>query len=131
MSAMPRDMSEAQLQKATAHFLDYALTIASTWFHVPNSIRTTPKQAAVHKAFGMKAGAGDCIIISRDVVPLAIELKTKVGRLSAEQVFWSDAWVSAGGVYRVCRSVDDVERALREHRIPLRATAFGKGAIAA
>lgn len=44
--------------------------------------------------------------------PLAIEVKTKTGRVSPYQKEFLDRWRAAGGVGFVARSVDDVMKAL-------------------
>lgn len=118
-------MSEAQLHRAVADFLDAALCPGATWFHVPNSIWTSPRQAATHKAFGMKAGVGDCIVVAIGLPPLALELKTSIGHMSTAQQKWAAEWRRAGGSYRVCRSLEDVERELLAHGLGLRATLNG------
>lgn len=45
---------------------------------------------------------------------VGLEVKTARGKLRASQVAWSKACEAAGGVYRVCRSVDDALSALEE-----------------
>lgn len=58
---------------------------------------------------------------------LALALPTEGGVLSKEQVACHRAIQCVGGLAYVCRSVAEVECALRACGIPLRATAFGKG----
>lgn len=79
-------MSESDLQKAVASYLDdLAERGRLYWFHCPNSIRTSYSQAKAHKAYGMKAGVPDCVIMLPDGKTLFIELKTKVGALQPSQ----------------------------------------------
>jgi len=58
-------------------------------------------------------GAPDIMAIVRGRF-VAIEVKATGGRLSARQRAWRDACEAAGGIYRVCRSVDDALAAIGE-----------------
>lgn len=42
-----------------------------------------------------------------------IEVKTRRGRQSADQLEFEREWIEHGGTYIVARSVEDVEQALR------------------
>lgn len=53
-------------------------------------------------------GIADIIVCHRGF-PIAIEVKTTVGRVSPEQVEWLRDWQKAGGLSIVARSVDAVE----------------------
>lgn len=112
-----RDNPEQRLAIAVADFLDAVLPRSSVWWHTPNSIWTTVKQAGVHKAMGVKAGVADCIIVWNGRV-YAIELKAGRGEQSAAQDYWSNDFHFAGGKYAVCRSLEDVADQLLEWEIP-------------
>lgn len=116
-----RDNPEQRLAMTVAEFLDAALPRDAVWWHTPNSIWTTIKQAGVHKAMGVKSGVADCIIVWSGGA-YAIELKVGRGTLSAAQEVWRDAFRVAGGKWAIAWSADDVEAFLRGWRIPLRAT---------
>lgn len=45
-------------------------------------------------------------------VPMAIEVKSEVGRLSPEQDVWLNEWADSGGVYCIARSIEHVEQFL-------------------
>lgn len=114
-------MTEHQLQCAVAQYLDHALPKAAIWWAVPNGGDRNPIVAAKMKAEGVKPGVADLMVIHKGQ-PIAIELKTAKGRLSKAQQAWLERACEAGLAYDVCRSVEDVERALRSHGVPLKAT---------
>lgn len=45
-------------------------------------------------------------------VPIAIEVKSEVGKVRPEQETWLNEWANSGGAYCVARSVDHVEQFL-------------------
>jgi len=76
------------------------------------------------RASGLRAGWPDIQIMWKErsrTAFVAIELKSKVGRLSPEQRECHDAIRLAGGLVYVCRSVLDVQAALVALNAPLRA----------
>jgi hypothetical protein len=54
---------------------------------------------------------------------LGLELKTPIGRQSLVQKQVEADFAAAGAVYRLCRSIDDVERVLRMVGVPVYAHA--------
>lgn len=121
-----RDNPEQRLAIAVADFLRIALPTDAAWWHTPNSIWTTVKQAGVHKAMGVKAGVADILIAWGGGI-YAIELKSTRGRISVEQDMWRWEFERAGGQWAVAWSFDDVLRCIGIWGIPLRASVFGKG----
>lgn len=74
----------------------------------------------------MKSGVADCIIIANGNA-YAIELKRPKGEsgeppgyLSASQKDWREKFLSAGGNFRLCRSLEEVSLALQEWSISVR-----------
>ena len=88
-------------------------------------------QGAIRKAKGVRRGLSDLMIWWSGRF-IAIELKTAKGVMSDSQKEFADGIVGAGFQYHLCRSLSDVEAALIDAGIPLRATAFGRdGRLAA
>ncbi len=122
------EQTESKLQKAVASYLDYALrNLNATWFHVPNGGTRRGKmikgkwvstEGARLRAEGVKAGVADCILIFEGQM-FAIELKAPKGALSKVQQSWRSAFVKAGGVYTVARSLDDVHEFLTRNGVPV------------
>ena len=67
--------------------------------------------------YGLGIGAADLIgIVHQTGRFLAMEVKTPIGRLSAEQKLWGAAVQRAGGFYAVVRSIEQAAAALTEAR---------------
>jgi len=67
----------------------------------------------VHQSLGSFKGVSDLIAVKAGRV-LFIEVKTSTGRLGVHQQAFRDELTRHGGTYIVARSIEDVERALRE-----------------
>jgi hypothetical protein len=82
---------------------------------------------------GLQAGWPDLIVMHPHPVDgtmvVGLELKAPKGRLSADQYTMAAAFGDAGASYRDCRSIEDVERVLRQMGIPLHATVTGRGNV--
>jgi len=53
-------------------------------------------------------------------LPLAVEVKSATGRQSPAQREFQQKWEAAGGVYVLCKSVDELRDALREAGVSLK-----------
>lgn len=116
----PRARPEQALQIAVATFLRHALRPPVLWSAFPagggGAIR-----GSILKAMGLRAGMPDVIVIAPGSLLVGLELKSEKGDQSPEQRALEGDWVSCGGYYHVCRSVDEVEGFLRGVRVPLHA----------
>lgn len=112
---------EAQLHRSVKGYLDKALPRDAFWTTFPagggGKIR-----GAILSSVGLVPGFPDIMVI-HDGRLVCIELKSAVGALSRAQMATIARLDRAGIVTWVCRSIEDVERAL-SRTIPLRATAF-------
>lgn len=112
---------EAVLQHAVMTFLAAALPSDAITHHSPGEgKRTKGAQAALSRS-GFCKGWPDIEIVWQGRVYF-IELKAARGVLSAAQRETHRRLVYSGATVAVCRSVDGVERALRDAGMPLRAT---------
>jgi len=116
-----RRHDEADLQRLVHRFLGLALPHDATHFAIPNGLMRSKRAAARAKGEGVKAGVCDLCVIWRGHAYF-IELKTAQGRLSMAQRSMRDLLLHCGAAVMVCRSVEDVERSLREATVPLRAS---------
>ena len=66
-----------------------------------------------HQTLGSHVGLADLQAIKGGQV-LMIEVKARRGRQSQDQLEFEREWTEHGGIYIVARSVEDVERALKE-----------------
>jgi len=125
----PRENEEG-LTKAVADFLDVALAKGSTFTHVASGgYRPGGERGRMHGQ-GVRRGCPDFVIVARRAVDdfgfrshvvVFIELKTASGALEAAQETWRDALKAAGAWWFLCRSVEEVEAALRDAGASLKA----------
>lgn len=116
MSAGPEDA----LQKQVATFLNISCPDL-LWFHPPNGGFRNVREAAKLKAMGVKAGVADLAITLPDGRSAFIELKAGKGALSPSQKEFRDTCERLGIPYAVCWSLAEVEQALTEWGVRMRA----------
>ena len=112
-------MTEEQLHRSVADFLRVALPENSFFTSVQpggSSLALNAKR----KALGVVAGVPD-FLIWFEGHSIGIELKTATGRVSASQRDTLARMHWAGVKIFICRSLNDVEAALRMFGVPLRA----------
>lgn len=114
-------MTEAELHRAVAKYLAHALPLRCVWTTVGHGGGGRVRGAHL-KAAGVRAGWPD-VQLCWDGRLLCVELKAPKGRVSDAQRACHDDLIAAGAGVAVCRSIADVEAALREWGIPLRAVA--------
>lgn len=112
-------MTEHDLQKAVASYLDWALpSPEAVWFAVPNGGKRHVAVGAKLKAEGVKPGVADIIVIWKGRA-LAIELKVGRNGQQHTQKAWQEAFTLAGGVYCLCKSMDAVYDFLDAAGVPM------------
>lgn len=111
-------MTEAQLHRQCADFLRVALG-GSAWFTTIPLGGGGKIRGAILSGRGVQAGCPDILVIDGGRA-LWIELKSKRGRLSPDQVCCHALLRRAGAVVTVCRSLDEVIAFLTEAGVPLR-----------
>lgn len=114
--------AESALQVQCADYLDRALTGEWRWWHTPNGEKRDARTGARLRAMGVKPGVPDIIVAGpRREGVIFFELKSKSGRMEAEQKTFERWAGESGWPYFICRSVDEVERHLDRLGVPLRA----------
>lgn len=127
---------EHLIQVSIAEFLDRAFVgQLATWFAVPNGeqrptkevrgrggkkIKISPAGIRLKKE-GVKAGVADIIVCYRGQL-IALEVKTKTGRLSTHQKRFKNEIEVCGGKFFVVRSIEDAHEALSDCGVPMRVT---------
>lgn len=115
--------AEHGIQAAIMRYLDTALPASYRAFAVPNGGKRDKITGAILKREGVKAGVPDIVIVRNGGFVAFIEVKTQAGRLSNSQVEWRD-WCGANSVpYAVVRSIGDVQAALLDWGVTLKARA--------
>lgn len=121
--ARGRTATEHQIQSAIIRFLDAALPSSCMAFAVPNGAKRDKITGAILKREGVKAGVADIVILRNPGQCALIEVKTDTGSLSNSQKVFRD-WCAANGFpFAVVRGVGDVQAALLDWGVPLRARA--------
>jgi hypothetical protein len=108
---MTRRQEEFRLSCAVADYLARVLPADVLWSHLPFGENRSAITGARLKRMGTKRGWPDYLLMHPGGV-LAIELKADKGRPSEQQVEFCNAFHALGHVYRICRSLDDVDAAL-------------------
>jgi hypothetical protein len=122
-------MTEAQLHRQVAGFLNACLLAPAVWTSFPAG-GGGAMRGRILKAAGLRAGWPDIQIFWRDQMNLhlsvgMIELKTpKKGRVSDAQTDCHAALRDLDCRVAVCRSLEDVKSALDTWRIPLRSVSL-------
>lgn len=115
----PVKRPEQALQQAVMLYLRRVLPPDAVAFAVPNGGARTPAEAGILKSMGVVAGIPDLAIVRGGYVYF-IELKADGGALSVVQKEVFARLKAAESTPKVCRSLDEVEAALRGWHIPLR-----------
>lgn len=80
--------SEFELHCAIADTIRVSLNKGWLWFHVPNGGWRTKVEAAKFTRMGVKPGVPDLILIAPDGRHYYLEIKTKYGRLTHDQIMF-------------------------------------------
>ena len=110
---------EASLQRAVVQYLELCLSPHILWTASLTGTALTPPARGRAKAAGVRPGWPDLAFLLPNGITVYIELKAPRGHLLPEQRTFRDA-AEPNGIWAVCRSVDDVARALDEWGVQLR-----------
>lgn len=113
---------ESRTQCAIVAFLRRVLPSNYRVISVPNGrFEAKPETIARLKREGLTPGVHDLLVLRNDGWFASLEVKKGKGRLSPEQVEWSD-WLTEGSASQaVVRSLDEAIEALVAFGVPLRA----------
>jgi hypothetical protein len=118
-------MTEAELHRSVAEFLDLVVLPPAMWTTFPAGWTAMRKGAAGRlRGAGLKAGMPD-ILVFYDGRTIGIELKTPSGKVSSVQFDMIEKLRLAGIPVHVCRNIDRVHAALIAHQIPIRKFSLG------
>ena len=113
-------MTETQFQISVSDLLGRVVMPPAEWTMFPGGgYVLTKRAAALLKAMGLHAGYPDLLIFHGGAT-FGLELKTPKGTLLASQLERHPLLIAAGMKIAVCRSIDDVLRALVDWGIPTR-----------
>lgn len=118
-----RSNPEHMLQRSVREFLVYCLPADVLWTASMTGQNLSVMDRGRQKAAGVRRGWPDISLCCPDGITRFIELKSASGSLTPEQREFRDH-CAPFGIFAVCRSVDEVEAALRGWGIALRAHPF-------
>lgn len=109
------NQTEHQIQSAFFSWVRIAMKqtpVLELMFAVPNAAKRSYKIAAMLKAEGLRAGVPDVIfpVARSGFNGLAIEFKTTIGKLSAEQAYYTKELVKENWLFCM---LTDAEEAIR------------------
>lgn len=108
-----RYLSEDDIHRNVAAWLDAKLPADWRWFHCPNGGGRSKATAGRLKAMGVKPGVFDIIIMRPNGPDIWIELKAHGNYMTPAQREWSE-WLAANKRPSfVCRSLGEVVNALK------------------
>jgi hypothetical protein len=108
----PRPQREDDLQRYTVQLLKLNGVRGLVWFAVPNGEARSKVTGARLKALGVRPGVADFALTLPGGRSAYLELKTPAGRPSPEQkVFRADA-ETAGALYAIARTPEEVQATL-------------------
>ena len=123
-----RKTDEQDLQMQVKEYLDWVLPMPGSWFGASAAIGTNKTTGGILRAMGYRPGTPDMVVIYRPSsgpIVIWLELKSAKGTLSKAQEQCRKDLIAAGCKWALCRTLDDVERALRRFGLPLRASVGG------
>ena len=109
---------EENMQIACVRWFSYQYPkLALLLHHSPNGGKRNPREAARFKAMGTKAGFPDLGLYfpSKGFGALFIEMKTDTGKQTKEQKRLEEMLLEKGYSYRICRSVEEFIKEVREY----------------
>ncbi len=116
--------AESNAQVAIVAFLRAALPSNYRVFAIPNGrFEAKPNTIARLKREGLTPGMPDLCILRSDGWCAFLEVKSEAGRMSPEQIEFSDWMASQGGCCAVVRGVGDVQSVLHDWNVPMKARA--------
>ncbi len=118
---MTRSYPEADLQESVVRYLRLAIKPPSRFWFCPNGGNLSKVQRARFQRMGLTPGVSDLHFVWPGGYG-CVELKASAGRLSPAQTeFLSDVG-ALGHHWAVCKSIEQVESALRAWGVPLQAS---------
>ena len=117
-----RFWAESNVQVAIVSFLRRSLPSNYRVISIPSGrFQADPKTIARLKREGLTPGVHDLLVLRNDGWFASIEVKASAGKLSPEQIEWSDWLADGNSSQAVVRSLEEAIEALTEFGVPLRA----------
>lgn len=111
---MMRDNPEERLQRAVVQYLTLSMPDDVFWYHCPNGEYRSKRTAARLKLMGVMPGVPDLCFVLRSGRAAFIELKAPKKGLSKVQKEAKSVIDGAGGMFAMCRTLEEVEKTLTD-----------------
>lgn len=107
--------SESNLQKSVAILLNVSGLL---WFHTPNEIKAAPQYLKKRRAWGVKSGVPDCLVLTPKgkYKGLAIELKVGYNKPSESQKKWLKSLEELGYYAIISYSLEECEDIINKYK---------------
>jgi len=109
--ALPK-LSEAQIQKQILDMLKFHPDVGHSWRMNTQGVPLHGKQAGKFRPAPCRGISDIMALLKPSGRMLAIEVKSKTGRVTPEQTAFLESIKGSGGVALVARSIADVENAI-------------------
>jgi hypothetical protein len=113
--------TEYELHLSVAKYLNHALTGNCFWFHSPNGGLRTASEAGRFKKMGVTPGLPDIGVIDTGRIAWLELKRAKGSTTSPAQHYCHEQLRRARSPVYVCKNLDDVEAALKDAGIPVKA----------
>lgn len=114
--------AESRVQEQIVAFLRRSLPSHYRVISVPNGrFQAEPKTIARLKREGLTPGVFDLLVLRNDGWFASLEVKSRDGKPSPEQIEWGDWLASGGSSAAIVRSLPEAVEALTAFGVPLRA----------
>lgn len=111
---MPSSSRESGIQRAILDWLMYNRVFAWREARIPTPIRRGRQIVGLRRADPHTLGIPDILACYQGRL-IGIEVKTDTGRQRPDQEAWQEKVETAGGLYLLARSVDDVQAFWKKH----------------
>ncbi len=120
------DISEECIQKTVMHRIKLHPLLSKVIIHIPNEGKRSPRYGKLLKDMGMRKGVFDLLITMgrHDYIGAWIELKSKHGKLTEEQMVFQNDMRAQNYFTAVCYSIEEAIQTIEWYCFPQNSNSF-------